>query len=285
MRLTFLGTSASEGYPDAYCDCANCETARSLGGPSLRKRSAALINDDLLLDLGPDVLAASMIHGLPLTHLRYCLITHEHGDHLDSTNLAARQDACGPNGVPHLDLYASGGALRVAAARLDPRMPPTGFHDPRVAERLNVTAHVVAPFETFDAGPYQVSSYRANHGAGDIVPLVYVVEEAGRRALYCTDTGPLPEETWSALRRLPGPVHVVALDHTFGLRPTVPGHLNLEQFVEQIARLRDDGIVADSARIFAHHIGHHSNPPHFELSHHVARYGYEVAYDGLSVDV
>jgi hypothetical protein len=28
-----------------------------LGGPSLRKRSAALINDDLLIDLGPDIMS------------------------------------------------------------------------------------------------------------------------------------------------------------------------------------------------------------------------------------
>ena len=34
MNLTFLGTAASEGYPDAFCGCANCERARDLGGAS-----------------------------------------------------------------------------------------------------------------------------------------------------------------------------------------------------------------------------------------------------------
>jgi phosphoribosyl 1,2-cyclic phosphate phosphodiesterase len=49
MRLTFLGTAASEGYPNAFCLCGNCERAHHLGEPSLRKRSAALIDDELMV--------------------------------------------------------------------------------------------------------------------------------------------------------------------------------------------------------------------------------------------
>jgi phosphoribosyl 1,2-cyclic phosphate phosphodiesterase len=283
--LTFVGTSAAEGYPDPFCDCQNCDVARVQGGASLRKRSAALINDDLLLDFGPDVIAAAQMHGVPLTRVRYCLLTHEHADHLDTFNFSARLDACGPSGIPSLDFYASAGALRVASARLDPGLPPRGLLDPTAADRFRVNAHAVAPFETFDVGPYRVSSFLANHGSGSIVPLVYVVEQDGRRIFYCTDTGPLPEETLQALAKLPGPLHIVALDHTCGLKPTLPGHLNLDLFVEQLARLRRNGILADDARVFAHHIGHHSNPSHPELVEHVARYGYAVAFDGLSLRV
>src|SRR5262245_58844313 len=90
MQLVFLGTAASEGYPDAFCLCENCEGARRLGGPSLRKRSAALIDDILLIDFGPDLLAASLMHGIPLAGVRLCLQTHEHEDHLDPSNFGAR---------------------------------------------------------------------------------------------------------------------------------------------------------------------------------------------------
>jgi phosphoribosyl 1,2-cyclic phosphate phosphodiesterase len=285
VRLTFLGTAASEGYPDAFCDCDNCEAARSLGGPSLRKRSAALVNDDLLLDLGPDVLAAAMVHDVPLTRVRYCLLTHEHSDHLDPTHFSSRRDACGPNGRACLDFYATEGALRVAAARLGNHMPARGLRDPRVGERLHLAAHAIDPFVTLTVGPYRVASVLANHGSGTMVPLAYVVEQDERRLFYCTDTGPLPEDTWRALRTLGQPIHVVALDHTFGLKAAEPGHLNLEQFVGQIERLRAERILADDARVFAHHIGHHSNPPHPLLVEVAARRGYEVAYDGLSLNV
>ena len=68
MQLTFLGTAAANAYPEAFCGCANCQQARTLGGPSLRKRSAALVNDDLLIDLGPDIHTAAALHGRPLRH-------------------------------------------------------------------------------------------------------------------------------------------------------------------------------------------------------------------------
>ena len=84
MKFTFLGTAAANAYPEAFCSCTNCVQARALGGPSLRKRSAALINHDLLIDIGPDIMAASNQHGIPLTQVRYCLQTHAHADHLSA---------------------------------------------------------------------------------------------------------------------------------------------------------------------------------------------------------
>src|SRR5688572_10871899 len=95
MQLQFLGTSASEGYPNAFCACSNCETARKLGGTSLRKRSSVLLDGKFLIDLGPDLMAASMQHGISLANVRYCLQTHEHADHLDSSHLYSRSPLCG----------------------------------------------------------------------------------------------------------------------------------------------------------------------------------------------
>ena len=59
MELLFLGTGAAQGYPAIFCRCENCEAARQRGGRSIRRRSALLVNDDLLLDFGPDVMAAA----------------------------------------------------------------------------------------------------------------------------------------------------------------------------------------------------------------------------------
>jgi len=53
MEITFLGAGAAEGYPSPLCDCANRAGARARGGHDLRGRSAALINNDLLIDLEP----------------------------------------------------------------------------------------------------------------------------------------------------------------------------------------------------------------------------------------
>jgi len=68
MQLTFLGTAAAEGYPAIACGCDNCTVARRRGGRDLRKRSHAIIDDDLLIDLGPDLLWSVQ---------QFCLLTRE----------------------------------------------------------------------------------------------------------------------------------------------------------------------------------------------------------------
>src|ERR1700758_2233312 len=107
MIITFLGTGAANAFSETFCKCQNCAQARMLGGPSLRKRSAALINDDLLIDLGPDIMSASHMHGCHLNDVRYCLQTHPHADHLDLSHLLSRSPAFGVVGAPVLEFHAS----------------------------------------------------------------------------------------------------------------------------------------------------------------------------------
>lgn len=284
MQLTFLGTSASEGYPDAFCACANCELARAQGGASLRKRSAALVNHDLLIDLGPDLMAAAQMHNISLAKITYCLQTHEHEDHLDAAHLLSRSVYCGVHGAPHLHYAASQGALARIAERLGKRVREAGLFDCEVSEQLNITPYAVAPGQRFDLGPYRITSVAAQH-APELTALLYVIERSGRTLFYATDTGELPEATWSVLREHRFRFNVVAMDHTFGLAGRSTGHMNHTQFVEQMGRLRRENLLADDARIYATHIGHHSNPPHPELVEHAARAGYGVAYDGMSIHV
>jgi phosphoribosyl 1,2-cyclic phosphate phosphodiesterase len=284
VRLLFLGTAASEGYPDAFCACANCEQARRLGGPSLRKRSAALVDDDLLIDLGPDLMAAAQVHGVSLAGLRACLQTHEHGDHLDPMHFSSRSILCGVQGTPQLHYYASRGALAKAAAHFGRRLPADGLLDAEAAEKLNLKAHAVAPFRPFDAGPYRVLPVRAAHDPS-LEAMLYVIERDGRSLFYAADTGPLPEETWQALAAAGCRFDVVAMDHTFGLGKRSSGHMNADQFTEQLERMRAEGLLAPGARVYAHHLAHHSNPPFPEMVALAASRGYLVAYDGLSVDV
>jgi phosphoribosyl 1,2-cyclic phosphate phosphodiesterase len=285
VQLLFLGTAASEGYPDAFCDCENCRRARALGGPSLRKRSAALIDRELLIDLGPDLMTAAMVHNLSLASIRWCIQTHEHADHLDHTNFLHRSASCGVYGNPRLHYYASAGALAKVAAAFTGRLGPEGLLAPGAAERLNVEAHPVEPFQSFEVGPYRVSSVAAFHDPTHLSALLYVVERDGRCLFYATDTGELPEETWQALRRGGHRFNAVALDHTFGFVGRSQGHMNQAQFLEQVDRMRAEGLLADRCRVLAHHIGHHSNPPHPELVELARARGYEIAYDGLELEV
>lgn len=282
MRVIFLGTAASEGYPNAFCACANCARARAFGGPSLRKRSSVLINDDLLIDLGPDLMAATQGHGVTLAALRYCLQTHEHADHLDPSHFLSRSAASGVRDVPHLHFYATEGAIDGALRGIGAHQPVDALRVSGTSGLLNLSVHAIEPFQALAVGPYQICTVPATHDP-TIVALLYVIERDGRTLFYGTDTGPLSEATWNALRNGRHRFNAVILDHTFGLGDRASGHLNREQFLEQIARMRDAGLLADGARIFAHHLAHHSNPVHPALVEITARDGYEVAHDGLII--
>src|SRR3989442_11466073 len=111
MKLRFLGTAASEGYPDAFCDCDNCRRARKVGGRSLRRRSAALVNDDLLIDFGPDLIAAALMEAISLAPIRDCLQTHEHADHHDPTHFNSRSADFADHRNQRLQYYATNALL------------------------------------------------------------------------------------------------------------------------------------------------------------------------------
>jgi len=280
--ITFLGTAAANAYPEAFCQCANCERARVLGGPSLRKRSAALINDDLLIDLGPDIMSASCLHERPLTKVRYCLQTHAHADHLDPSHFLSRSPGYGVVGAPRLHFYASTATAQRAAQLLERDCAPASLFDPEVGERLNLAIHPIQALQSFTLGSYQVTAFPANHDP-TVEPLLYAVEADGRTIFYGTDTGALLEETWQAFHRHKLRFDVVILDHTYGPDESGRDHLSAQQFIEHVARMRKEGLLTDQARIFATHVAHAGNPAHPELADFAARHGYEVAYDGLTV--
>jgi phosphoribosyl 1,2-cyclic phosphate phosphodiesterase len=175
-------------------------------------------------------------------------------------------------------------ALRKVLVRFGKHQNDSGLHDPVLQDVFNVTAHAIKPFQTFDAGPYHVTSVAAAH-AWDLVPMLHVIERGGRTLFYATDTGPLLEATWQALIDMKFRFNVVAMDHTMGTGSPSDVHMNQTQFVEQLTRMRDSGLLADDARVYAHHFAHHSNALHDALEAEAATLGYRVTYDGLTVEV
>ena len=284
MRLTFLGTGASEGYPAPFCACSNCQTARWLGGPNLRKRSAALVNDDLLIDLGPDVIAASQIHGVSLLGVQYVLQTHAHTDHLDPNLLAIRLPGWMPIDPPVLHWYGSADVLDAAFRRLS--ASHAWLNDgvpPDFLEQVRTVFTPVTPGQRFTVGPYRVTSVAANHGGpGEMVQL-YVIEAGDRTLFYATDTAPLTESALNVLRGLDRPIDVLALDETMG-EGFGADHQNLDSVGAEVTRLREMGVLASNGRVLVHHLSH-GNPPHAELAARLAPLGVEVPYDGLVVEV
>ena len=284
MKLTFLGTAAANAFPEAFCLCQNCQAARQAGGKSLRKRAAALINDDLLLDLGPDIMAASQMHHISLTGVQYCLQTHPHADHMDLSHLLSRSPGFGVVGAPRLHYYASPATLERADRTFVRDLCGYGLLDDRAEEELNLHIHPVEPLEPFMVGDYRVIAIPANHAPG-VGALLYAVGRDGRSIFYGTDTAVLFEETWQAFHKYNLAFDLVVLDHTYG--PEEPGsdHLSAHQVAEHAKRMRDEGILKENGQVYATHIAHEGNPIHAELEAFAERHDYKVAYDGLVIAV
>ncbi len=284
MRLTFLGTGASEGYPAPFCACPNCQTARRLGGPNLRKRSAALVNDDVLIDLGPDLIAASQMHGVSLLAVRYILQTHAHTDHLDPNLLTIRLPGWMPTDPPLLHWYGGQDMLDAVHRRLAASHTwLSGGVPPDFLTQVRVTFTAVVPGQRFAVGPYSVTSVPANHGGPGETVQLYVVEDGSATLFYATDTAPLSEGALSILRNLERPIDLLVLDETMG-EDADAGHHNLDSFSAEVTHLREMGVLAPGGRVLAHHLSH-GNPPHAELAARLAPLGVDVAYDGLAVEV
>lgn len=282
MKITFLGTAAATSYPLAFCHCKFCDTARKRGGKDFRKRSSLLINRDLLIDMGPDVMSASFLYGKSIADIRFHLQTHSHSDHFDPQVFTTRvPDYKGVN-ISRLQVYASAKTLAKMAEIVRNEGFVNNFLEATEQARMNLEVHPVQPFCPFRIGDYDVTAFPANHDIS-VDSLLWAITENEFTLFYGTDTDTIPETSWREFHEKNLKFNVVVLDHTYGIDVDGSGHLNANRFVEQVRRMESEQLLADGARIFATHISHEGNPPHAELSEFAARFGYEIAYDGLVI--
>jgi phosphoribosyl 1,2-cyclic phosphate phosphodiesterase len=280
MKLTFLGTAAATSYPLAFCMCEYCMEARARGGKNFRKRSSLLINDDLLIDFGPDVLSASFEQNISIANIKFLLQTHSHSDHFDGSHLTTRIPEYMGRNIPELQLFASEATL----IRMSEMVANEGYistlftHDEQ--KRLNIEVTKVEKHIPFSVGNYSVVAFSANHDLA-VDPLLFSITEGNSTIFYGTDTDVLDEETWKAFHNLKLKFDLIILDHTYGLNADSGGHLNANRFIEHINRMKEEKLTKQNARFFATHLSHEGNPPHEELSEFGKQHGYEIAYDGL----
>lgn len=288
MRIFFLGTGAAEGIPALFCNCPLCKKAKALGGKNIRSRAQALVNDDLLLDFGPDTYWHVCRYGLDLSAVRSLLITHAHEDHYTPSELDYRSHgfayldgdrASDDAGFPVLDVYLSAGSYNYNCV-----LP---FEETYLANgKAPVAFHTVRAFEPFTAGRYTVTPLAANHAPG-FEALIYLISDGMKTLLYAHDTGLLPEETWRYLAEMRPHIDFATFDCT-GMASThnTGGgrHMNLERNLVTRARLLDLGLADGNTVWYCNHFSHNGKSTHEELIELLGKENFLVAYDGLQVE-
>jgi adenosylcobinamide kinase / adenosylcobinamide-phosphate guanylyltransferase len=260
MRVRLLGTGSSDGWPNPWCTCASCGAAAAAG--LVRGQTSALVDDRLLLDLGPDGPRAALRQGTTLAGVQAVLVTHAHPDHHAAPAWMWRGWAAGRR---PLVLAAPPAVLEAARPRLDDTVTTV---EVTAGDRFTVAGHDVVALPARHAGP----------AVGPAV-LYDVTGPDGARLLWGTDTGALPE---AALELAAGRAYdAVLLDLTSA---HLPDHHDLRSWPEQVAELRRRGAVVGTTQVLAVHVGH-DNPPPAELDRVLAGWGAAAPPDGTVLEV
>ncbi len=267
MEILLLGTGSADGWPNPFCRCASCTALRTAG--LTRGQSAALLDDTVLLDCGPQTPGAATRAGRALDGVRHVLLTHGHPDHTAPAFLLWRAWA-----QPRERLTVWG-----PAAAVEPCRDWVGPDDAVTFETLTAGERRVLPTPR---GEYAVQALAAAHSSrsgaiDDGTALLYDITGPDRgRLLYATDTGPLPADTWAALAGV-ARYDVVLLEETFGdTTGHGTGHLDLPGFAAVLARLRETRAVTATTQIAPIHLSHH-NPP--DLHRRLAGWGVRLVDD------
>ena len=174
MKITMLGTAAI-GYPLAFCNCENCTLARIHKGKSIRKSASILINDDLIIDLGPDTQTAMTMYNKDMGKIKYLLQTHIHTDHYYEALLCTR--------IPYkvmkehclLEIISHPKCLQIMSDRVN-LYEDADLLSEEGKTKLNVNCTPIEAGETIELGDYKIkaieTTHDINHGS-----LLYVVNQ------------------------------------------------------------------------------------------------------------
>lgn len=280
MKITILG-SGGIGYPLAFCNCENCVKAREKKGKSIRKRASILVNDDLLIDLSPDVQSAMCMYDKDMGKVKYLLQTHIHIDHFDEGLLITRIPHMASKKLEKLEIFAHPTCLKIMSDRIS-QYENADLITKEGQKKLNVHSNVVDQGQIIKFGNYKIKAIESKH---DVIhgSLLYVITYENKNVLYATDTTELTKKALDELNEYK--LDVVIMDHTFGDVDYSYSHLNEKLFIEQLNKMRKLDIIDDNTKIFGTHISHEGNRYHEFAEKRANKYGYHMAYDGLEIEI
>jgi phosphoribosyl 1,2-cyclic phosphate phosphodiesterase len=268
LRLTLLGTGAADGIPSFYGDTEVNRYARLHGGKDIRSRSAALVDEELKIDLGPDTLGQCQRFGIDPMDWTAVLFTHSHADHLCRSELQYFLHPFNERDQLKFTIYGNRKVLDlIYAAYADWPM-----------ELIETRS-----FETFAHAGYEITPIHANH-ALDEDSQNLIVRRNGCSLLYATDTGYWEEKTWEFLQDQK--IGTLVIECTDGFETSdYWGHLNIAQCAEVVERLRRQGTLKPNAQVLTTHHSTRGGATHSQLEVALCEYGIEPGYDGMVVDV
>jgi phosphoribosyl 1,2-cyclic phosphate phosphodiesterase len=274
MELLLLGTAAAEGWPAPFCGCEACEKARRWGGPNVRTRSGALIDNELKIDFGPDTVMQMQRSRRDLRAVKTILFTHQHSDHFVPSELewSAHPFTLTPIANGSIELCGNSdviNGMRERFAKYNPERLPYVYREFKAGDHF-----------TTRAGE-EVWAMPADHCAG---ATVLRIRRNGKTIFYGHDSGIYPPATLDQLSD--GiPLDIALLDCTNGGLETNHHHLCASGVVQMVEELRRRKAITDATRVIATHFSHGGKWMHEELVRYFVSHKITVAYDGMTIRI
>ncbi len=267
MQIRLLGTGAADGIPGFYANNPVSKFARENGGKDLRTRAAALVDGSLKIDLPPDTLVQLQREGLDARDWTALLFTHSHEDHFCPSEL---QYALYPF-TEMEQLPCTIFANSVICGLIRRRYPewPLELVETRI-------------FESYRHGNYSITPVEARHKDDEQCHNL-LIQRDGKSLLYATDTGVWKDSTFDFLADYK--LDALVLECTEGFYPTAyDGHLDIQECIDVVGRLRKQGTLGDHSRIITTHHASQGGARHCDLEAAFADFGIEPGFDGMVIE-
>lgn len=276
MKMQYLGTAAAEGIPAVFCQCETCQRARRLGGKNIRTRSQAIIDDTLLIDLPPDTYWHSIQYQLNLGQVKSLLITHSHQDHFYPLELLMRAVPYAHDWQGPLTVYGNSHVKRLYDIAVEEEND-----SPRLEEAiLFQEIEALIPFTTQNG--YLVTPLPATHKEDENC-FLFLIEKDGKRIFYGNDSCFYSSIVWEFIRGKE--LDLISLDSTMGKFSCQHSHMGIPENIQAYEHFQEMGCIKPTTQILLNHFSHNGQILHDEVTELVAPYPFQVAYDGMTLEI
>ena len=270
MQIKVLGSAAAEGWPALFCECDICKYAWKHKGKDVRRRTSYLLNDDVMIDYGPDVYGQSLQFDIDLSNIGAIFFTHSHDDHCDPVEFAWRRQGFSVV-TKDLHIYANQTTLN----RIQQRLMNGDW------ERYHIIPHLTLPGVPFQYKQYKVMPILAQHAAYPELPLNYIIQdEEGKTALIGNDTGWWCDASWEHLKAYK--LDIAIIEATMG--PKYKDHNRGQLGTGAAVTVRDElkrlGVIDDNTLVAVNHFSHNGLGLHKDMEAFFNPQGIQVCYDG-----
>ena len=277
MKLTFLGTGAGEGYPGYWCECPHCTYARKHRGKNLRTNSSMVIDEELLIDIGPSCFDNAARFGVNLSKIKTLLVTHPHEDHLQPQHLYWRNTDESLLPLTYVEKMRHGGPRFTDIPQLNI------YGNSFVMEELKINLHEIKEGKEEKTDGYRILPVRGNHGSQQGFSHSYIIQKDEKTLLYALDSGSYDEDQFALIQEYQ--YDAVIMEGTTGLNEQYGGHMCLVNNIRIRERLKENKCLRENSRFLLTHLSPHWCPPHDWYESIVASEGLELAYDGLQIEI